>query len=139
MTASYDIEKLIPQRAPFIMVHTLVHADTERATTQFEILLDNILVEEGVLAESGLIENMAQTAAVHAGYTYRQMNLPVPIGYIASIKDLKIVAHPSIGSTLTTSVQIVNQVMNVIIAKGEIISDSQPVAECELRIFIKND
>jgi 3-hydroxyacyl-[acyl-carrier-protein] dehydratase len=133
------IDRYIPQRPPFVMVHDLVNADEHHATTQFEILPDNVLVKEGVFTEPGLIENMAQTAAVQAGYNFVQQNLPIPIGYIASVKGLRVFSLPEVGSTLTTSVRIINQVLNVTLAECRVECSGQVVCECELRIFIKND
>jgi 3-hydroxyacyl-[acyl-carrier-protein] dehydratase len=140
MIATRDqIEQYIPQRKPFVMVHELLQADEESVTTQFQIEPDNILVEHGELPEAGLIENMAQTAAAHAGYNYRKQNLPVPIGYIASVKDLQIFGLPKAGSTLTTTVRIVNHVLNVIIAQGSVKHNNDCLCKCELRIFLKNN
>ena len=63
-----DITQYIPQRAPIVMVHALVEADDEHAVTQLAIEPDNIFVSNEFFAEPGLVENIAQTAAMHVGY-----------------------------------------------------------------------
>ena len=50
------------------MVDKLVYCDDNRARTNFLVQEGNILVEDGVLVEAGLVENIAQTAAARSGY-----------------------------------------------------------------------
>src|SRR5687768_7737560 len=97
-----DIEKYIPQRAPFVMVHTLLEADEAHAVSTFNVENENIFLQNGRLLEPALIENIAQTAAAQAGYQYISKNLPVPIGFIAAIRNLKVDALPTLSQTLTT-------------------------------------
>ena len=89
-----DITKYIPQRHPIVMVHALVEADDSHAVTELAIEPDNIFVSNEFFAEPGLVENIAQTAAMHVGYQCSLKNIPIPIGYIAAVKDLKIQALP---------------------------------------------
>ena len=49
---------------------------------------DNLMAEAGLFKEGGLVENIAQTAALFAGLSYAEKGLPVPLGFIAGIKDL---------------------------------------------------
>src|SRR5262245_58730333 len=114
-----DITKFIPQRDPIVMVHNLLEASDEHAVTQLHIDEDNVFSDQGFLAEPGLIENIAQTAAVHVGYQFTKKGIPIPIGYIASIKDLKITGLPPVSSTITTSVRITNKVLELTVARGE--------------------
>ena len=57
-----DITRLIPQRAPILMVDELIRVDGDEAETSFEVKADNYLIEQGSLAEVGLIEHIAQSA-----------------------------------------------------------------------------
>ena len=61
------IIELIPQRNPFVMVDKLLSATETTAHTSFEIKAGNILLNNGFFSEAGLVENIAQTAAAHAG------------------------------------------------------------------------
>lgn len=134
-----EIETFIPQRDPFIAIHEIHQVTDELAITQFIVLVESIFVIDGVLGEPGLIENIAQTAAAQMGYVCKIKKMPVPIGYIASIKNLKIVELPPIGSVLTTSIQITNRVMNVIIMDGRIKEGDNIICECEMRIFLEQN
>lgn len=134
-----EIESFIPQRDPFIAIHEIHQVTDELATTQFIVLAESIFVIDGVLGEPGLIENIAQTAAAQMGYVCKTKRMPVPIGYIASIKNLKIIGLPPIGSVLTTSIHITNRVMNVILVDGRIKTGDKNICECEMRIFVAQD
>ena len=60
--------KFIPQRSPMVMIDKLYFSDAEKCVTGLNISEENIFCRDGFFREPGLIENMAQTAAVHAGY-----------------------------------------------------------------------
>ncbi|HTE31283.1 MAG TPA: hypothetical protein VK666_12970 [Chryseolinea sp.] len=132
-----DILRYIPQRHPIVMVHTLLEADDEHAVTTFNIEPDNIFIDRGNFAEPGLIENIAQTAAVHIGFQCHRKNIPIPIGYIAAIKNLNIVSLPQSNSRITTSVKIVNKVLDVTVVQGEVELEGVSLCTCEMRIFAK--
>ena len=132
-----EIESFIPQRNPFVAVHEILKATDELLISQFEVLAENIFVTGGILHEAGLIENIAQTAAAQMGYVCKQKGIPVPIGYIASIKNLKVYKLPPTGSVLSTSVQVTNRVMDFMLVDGKIRSGENNICECEMRIFVE--
>jgi predicted hotdog family 3-hydroxylacyl-ACP dehydratase len=132
-----DIINYIPQRAPMVMIHNLMEANEQRAVTQLHILAENIFVSDHVLAEPGLVENIAQTAAAQVGYVCMQQNIPVPIGYIAAVKDLKIFNLPAENSTITTTVTVKNQVMDITLVEGEVKLKDEVLCRCEMRIFAR--
>ena len=53
------ILKLIPQRAPIVMIDTLLYFDETKVVSGLTILENNLFVEYNYLTEPGLIENMA--------------------------------------------------------------------------------
>jgi 3-hydroxyacyl-[acyl-carrier-protein] dehydratase len=132
-----EIEQYIPQRSPIVMIHELAEASEERAVTHLHISTENVFVREGFLLEPGMVENIAQTAAAQVGYIFKQTNLPIPIGYIAGIKDLVVHGQPPVGSTITTTVKVMNQVLDVTLVEGLIHLDDKLLARCEMRIFVK--
>jgi 3-hydroxyacyl-[acyl-carrier-protein] dehydratase len=129
------IQDYIPQRPPMVMVHALQEVHETFARTQFTIREENIFVKDGLFQEPGLIENIAQTAAVHAGYFNKQSQSDVKIGYIAAIKSLQIHHLPKLGATIETLIEIKNVVMNVVIAEGRIFEKDVLIAQGEIRIF----
>ena len=132
-----DIIKYIPQRYPIVMVHALVEADDSHAVTELAIEPDNIFVSNEFFAEPGLVENIAQTAAMHVGYQCSLKNIPIPIGYIAAVKDLKIHQLPKQHTQITTSVKITNKVLDVTVVEGRVEQAGNLLCSCEMRIFAK--
>jgi len=132
-----DITKYIPQRHPIVMVHALVEADDSHAVTELGIEPDNIFVSNEFFAEPGLVENIAQTAAMHVGYQCSLKNIPIPIGYIAAVKDLKIRALPKQNTRITTSVRVTNKVLDVTVVEGRVEQEGNLLCSCEMRIFAK--
>ena len=133
------IVELIPQRHPFVMIDKLFFSDAEKTISGFEIKSDCILCGNGTLSEGGLVENIAQTAAAGVGYICKKENTPVPVGFIAAIKDLKVYKLPSAGSEIKTEITIENKVMNITIINGKTFMNEELLAECEMRIFVKPD
>lgn len=132
-----DITKYIPQRHPIIMVHELVEADDDHAVTQLNIEPDNVFVSKEYFAEPGLVENIAQTAAMHVGYQCALKNIPIPIGYIAAVKDLKIRVLPKQNTRITTTVKVTNKVLDVTVVEGRVEQAGNLLCSCEMRIFAK--
>ncbi|MBL6446530.1 hypothetical protein JMN32_09430 [Fulvivirga sp. 29W222] len=133
-----ELLKYIPQRHPFVMVSSLHSHGEKSVVSGLKVSNDNLLVNEGQLQEAGLVENMAQTAALFAGIQAHLSRKEAPVGFIASVKGLKIHKLPLVGDNINTSVEIVNEVMNMQIAMARVYDESEnTIAECELRIFIK--
>src|SRR5687767_4133341 len=96
-----------------IMIHDLMEATDVHAVSRLSIEANNIFVDGNYFTEPGMIENIAQTAAAHAGYQYRLKGVPVPVGFIAAIKDLEILERPLLHSAITTTITIINTVFDV--------------------------
>jgi predicted hotdog family 3-hydroxylacyl-ACP dehydratase len=131
-----NIQLLIPQRPPFVMIGELEHCEDTVARSRFEIKSDNIFVSDGILQEAALVENIAQTAAARAGWMAQKNDQPVAIGYIGAIQQLEITALPQVGQVLETEIRIVNQVFDVTLISGKINCDGKLLASCDMKIFI---
>lgn len=133
-----DIEQYIPQRKPMVMIHELHEADERHAVTTLRIEKNNTFLDSGKLTEPGLVENIAQTAAAQVGYVCAQHDKPVPIGYIAAVKDLAIHGLPELDTQIRTIVEVMNVVMDITLIRGSVYQNNQLLCECEMRIFVKN-
>lgn len=133
-----DIEQYIPQRQPVVMIHELHEADERHAVTTLLIEKENTFLDSGRLAEPGLVENIAQTAAAQVGYVCARLNKPVPIGYIAAVKDLVIYGLPEMNTQIRTVVEVINVVMDITLISGKVYQGDRLLCECEMRIFVKN-
>jgi predicted hotdog family 3-hydroxylacyl-ACP dehydratase len=108
------ILQLIPQKPPFVMVDSLLEYTDLTGKTGFKISPDNILVENEIFSEPGLIEHMAQSMSLWRGYQGFASGLEKPkTGFIGSIKSVEIISLPKVGSQVYTYVEILHEIMNV--------------------------
>jgi predicted hotdog family 3-hydroxylacyl-ACP dehydratase len=131
-----NIHSFIPQRPPFVMVDELIYSDDTSARTRFLVRSDNLFLEEGCLKEPALVENIAQTAAAHAGYQAIRENKPVQTGYIGAVKNLEIFFLPKTGEELITEITIENQIFNATVITGTVLCNQKTAARCQMKIFI---
>ncbi|HWC53014.1 MAG TPA: hypothetical protein VG676_05480 [Chitinophagaceae bacterium] len=132
------IQQYIPQRPPMVMIDDLLEASETHALTQLQVRFDNVFIDRNHLSEPGMVENIAQTAAAQVGYQCAMKNIPVPIGYIAAVKNLRIIKMPLENSVITTTVRILNQVLDITLAEGKIEQEGVVCCTCEIRIFVKS-
>jgi 3-hydroxyacyl-[acyl-carrier-protein] dehydratase len=136
---SNKIFDYIPQRPPFVMIGDVVRADEKITQTTFTIPEDNIFVTNGYFTESGLIENMAQTAAASTGYKANKEGKPAPVGYIAALKSMKVLELPKANDTITTEITFVQVLMNFNLVHGKVMIGDREIANCEFKIFLSPD
>lgn len=129
----------IPQRAPIVLVSRIYKSDEISIITGFDITDHHIFTKDGKLTESGIIENMAQSAAARAGYEAVKNNSTPAVGFIGNIKDLVIHQLPSSNNELLTEVITKTQVMNVSIIEAKSYCQNQLVASCEMKIFLQDN
>jgi predicted hotdog family 3-hydroxylacyl-ACP dehydratase len=132
------VANFLPQQAPFIMVDALIETTEYKAISQFLIKHDNVLSNDGIFQESGLIENIAQTIALKAGYEAVLRNQKPQVGFIVQIKDLEIFDYPKVGDFITTEIEITMNLPQMLVIKGESFIGSKPLITCEMRVFLDN-
>ncbi len=114
ITSHEEIINLIPQKEPFVFVDTLFEYTSLTGVTGFTVPEKNVLLDGNKLAESGLIEHMAQSMSLHRGYQGSLSGQTKPkTGFIGVIKTVEIFALPEVGEKLKTYVQILHEIMNV--------------------------
>jgi len=131
-----NIKKYIPQREPMIMVDRLISHQDRISVSGFEILADNVLVDYGYFTEAGLLENMAQTAALSKGFETSEKGEEPPLGFIGAVKAFKVHQLPKVGQVLQTEINIKHEVLNASIVEAQISCESEIIASCELKIFL---
>lgn len=136
MLTGKDLEKLLPQSYPMIMIDTLATSDEKKTETLLTVKENNIFVSEGKLREPGIIENMAQTAAARAGYEAKIKNKKVKAGFIGNIKNLNIFNLPKINDTIKTILIPVNKVGKISVVKIETYADKNKISECSMTIIL---
>jgi predicted hotdog family 3-hydroxylacyl-ACP dehydratase len=134
-----DILSLIPQKQPFVMVDQLLYTDDKITRSSFTIGADNIFTRDNVFQEAGLLENIAQTAALRAGYTAQAENKKVAPGYIGSVKNLEIFILPKVKQSIVTEVMIETKVMGITVLIGKVWHGQDLLAQSEMRVFTDNE
>ncbi|WP_273565353.1 hypothetical protein [Maribacter halichondriae] len=127
------LQTLIPQKNPFVMVDTLNDYTEQYIVSNFTIPKDNILVSKDHFSALGLIENMAQTVALHTGYKYYLKKKPAPTGYIGAIKKAEIFQLPEVSKTLVTTVEILYDIMGVTLVQAKVECEGVTLASSEMK------
>lgn len=133
-----DIHELLPQQEPFVMVDRLTHFDMQRTVSQTTVKSDNIFTDQsGIFSESGVIENIAQTCAARIGYVNKYiLKKRIHLGFIGSIRNLRIHRLPKTGETMTTTVVTIEEIFGMTLVKATVETDSGPIADAEMKIAV---
>lgn len=133
LTDKSFISDLIPQKRPFVMVDSLHFFSEDKIVSGFTIREENIFSENNLFHAPGLIENMAQTIALHKGYNYYLKKLPAPVGYIGAIKKVEILELPEINKELKTTVNILHDIMDVTLVSVTTECEGTLIAQGEIK------
>lgn len=119
------------------MVDSLISYTASQAVSEFSIRKDNIFYLKGKLSASGIIENMAQTVALHTGYEYFLKSEKAPTGYLGSIKKIDIVSLPELNTLITTEITILHNFSGVTLVDIIVTDDkSQRIASGQMKTVI---
>ena len=131
-----DIERLIPQRNPMVMVDEFEATAENVAQTALHVRADNLfLLPDGTLAETGLIEHVAQSAAALAGYQSASDGQP-RIGLIGEVKRFECHRRPTAGDVVHTVVEFGFSFGNVTLVQGHCRIGEEDIASAKLKIFM---
>ena len=130
---------LIPQRPPIVMVDSFFGIEENCSYSGLTITSDNIFCEAGKLQEPGVIEHIAQSAAARIGFIYTRQGAQVPLGFIGSVDKLKIYNLPEVGIKLFTEITVVQEVFDITLVSAQVKAGEELIAECRMKIFIKNE
>ncbi|MFN8117787.1 MAG: 3-hydroxyacyl-ACP dehydratase [Bacteroidia bacterium] len=136
---SDTILQYIPQRPPIVLISRIYKCDETSVVTGFDIVNEHILTQNDKLTESGIVENMAQSAASMAGFEAVINKSQPRVGFIANIKNLVINFLPEVGNEVLTQIKTKTQVMNVSIIEAHSYCNNKLVASCEMKIFLQEN
>jgi len=132
------ILKLIPQRAPIVMVDSLLYFEESKVISGLTVTEENMFVQNGFLTEPGLIEHIAQTVALYTGYHFYINNIPAPEGYIGAIKSVTIEKLPKINMQIETEVEILQEIMGVTLVQGTTTLNGEVIVTAQMKTVLKN-
>ena len=130
-----DVITYLPQRPPMIVVDTLWEADAGKIVAGFTVREDHVFVDNGMLSEPGIMEYVAQTAALGAGYGLRRSGEGVKTGFIGSYKDVRIGRRPLVGEVLTAILEIMQEIWNCTAYTAQVFSGDDLIAQMEIKLF----
>ena len=129
-----SIRDILPQRPPFLFVDRLVRYDDAETVTAFTVPAEHLLVEDGHLTASGILENMAQSSAARIGYLCKYiLHVPVRIGYIGAIRKFRANRLPATGETVQTTVVLREDVFGISLADVTVRVGEEVIAEASLK------
>jgi len=132
-----EIERLIPQRYPFMMVEGFEPLTDDSAQSWLSVDRNNyFIVAGGELSESGIIEHQAQSVSALAGYKAAGADTP-PVGIIGEVKHFECLRRPHIGEQLQTTVQMGMTFGNVTMARCETTAGGETIARINLKVFMQ--
>jgi predicted hotdog family 3-hydroxylacyl-ACP dehydratase len=134
-----DIQTLLPQCPPFIMVEKLLYCDLKTTRTSFTVNEDNIFCNNGVFLEAGIVENIAQTCAARIGYINKYVyRNAIKIGFIGAIRNQEFLRFPRIGERFVTQIETIQEVFQTTLVNATVHIENELITSCEMKIAITN-
>ncbi|MDR0559212.1 MAG: pseudouridylate synthase [Prevotellaceae bacterium] len=132
-----NVRELLPQQGTFVMIDKLEHLDEKTVISCTTVKSDNIFVSGKIFSESGIIENIAQTAAARIGYVCRYiLKDSIKLGFIGEIKNFVLNRCPQVGEKIITSIEIVNEIYSTLLLRAEVKTSEELLASCNMKVFI---
>lgn len=133
------IGSILPQRPPFVFVDRLLYYDEKLTRTGFRVPEAGLFVEDGRLRTAGLVEHMAQSSAARIGYIARYIrHIPVQIGFIGSVRKLRIYRHPAAGEWLETEVRLQEDIFGITLTDVTVRSGDEILAAAALKTALSD-
>ncbi len=143
MSSFHDIAigELLPQQPPFRFVDNIELYSEEETRVSFTPGSGNLLMEDGCLSATGLMEHMAQASATRVGYYCKYiLHVPVSIGYIGQVRKWELNRLPKAGELLETSVYLRQEVFNISLADIVVrTAQGEVLASASLKTALKDD
>ncbi len=132
-----DIQDIIPQRPPFLMVDHLLSYDDTTSEASLLVRPDNIFLTD-VLQTAGLVEHIAQTCAARIGYYNKYiLRRDVVIGYIGAIRHLDVKRLPGEGELIVAHIEEQGSVFGMTLVNARVsTSQGELLAEGEMKIAL---
>lgn len=136
---SIDVHTVLPQQEPFVMIGCLTHFEMTTSTTETIIKDTNIFVDNGLFSAAGMMENIAQTCAARIGFYNKYiLHKEVQVGFIGAVKNYIVNSLPAAGSTITTRVDILEEIFGMTLANAEITCNGEIIATAEIKLSVRN-
>lgn len=130
------VENLLPQKFPFVMVDKLYLFTETSLVAGLEIKEDNIFFDNDTFLEAGLVEHMAQSVALHTGYSFFLRNEKAPTGYIGSIKEIEIKKLPKINDEVQSTITILQEFAGITLVNIVTTLNNEEIANGQMKTIL---
>lgn len=133
---TYSVSELIAHEAPMILIDRIEYFDDENIQSAISIKQSSpFLFENAVPAYIG-VEYMAQTVACFSGIKALQSSNAVRIGYLVSVRKLKLFTNAyTIGSSLVAKSCVLYDDGEMAAFECQILHENQLLAEAVLNVY----
>ena len=119
------------------MVDGFEEGDGNSAVTSLCVSNNNyFMLPDGTMAETGLIEHLAQSCSALAGAQAQDAEHP-PVGLIGEVKHFKCHRRPRVGEMVKSTITFGLTFGNVTLATGQAYVDEELIADINLKIFMQ--
>jgi predicted hotdog family 3-hydroxylacyl-ACP dehydratase len=131
-----EIASLLPHQPPMRWIDALVDCTDVTATASVRLNAEHFALHSGQLLEGALIECVAQTVAAAEAFRAHHRGSALPKGgMLTSVSNFRIRTRPKAGETLHIRVEELRRFGPMLMVRGEITSDRQPVASGEISVY----
>lgn len=127
-----NIQNMLPQRPPIVMVDGVSLIDDLKAETSFKILPDNIFVKDGKFMECGIVEHMAQSVAAMQG----MRGTEVRVGVIGELRKIRFNTLPSVNDEIRSCVELEMEFGNTLSVSVETFCGDTNIATGRIKVFL---
>lgn len=136
LIAKEDITRFIPQRAPFVMLDELVEGNADGFKTRFLVQEDNLLLQNGVLSESAVLEHIAQSCAAGFGFVNSGGDGEDRKGFIGAITRVEVFFLPKLGDLIETEITLLSSFEQINLVQGVAMINGITCLSCQLKIVL---
>lgn len=126
---------LLPHRPPFLLLDTLDSAAPDAAQATLIVRPENPFVgEDGCLEPVAFAEILAQCFGAAAGAL--NAGQPPRMGYLAALRDMRILGTARTGDRLTARVRVSAVLGGIHVLEGDVLRDEDILAQGQIKIYV---
>jgi 3-hydroxyacyl-[acyl-carrier-protein] dehydratase len=134
-----EISSYLVIRSPFIMVDELMAVKQHNFETAFTVRPDNIFLGGSEFSPYGMIENIAQSAAIGLAYSNKGKKNMAMEGFLGGVSRLSVNALPKSGDCILTKVSLINQLGHMYLFEGNCYLGNRNIISCRIKIAGKQE
>lgn len=120
-----------------ILIDTLQYHVSTSLISRLLVVKESLFVTSKQFSEAGILEHMAQSVALHTGYSGYLNKKATREGYIGAIKKAEILQLPRVGEIITTQVTISYSAMDMTLVHIESKVVEKIIATAEMSTVLK--